>query len=58
MSKKDIIKVVITNIVIAVITTIIMLLILKIIINLGNFSVLFIISIVIFLLGNLIFLIK
>ena len=55
MSKKDI---VIANIVISVITTFLMLLILKISINLGNFSVLFIISIVIFLLGNLIFLIK
>lgn len=57
MSKKDI-AVVIANIGIAVITTFLMLLILKISINLGNFSVLFIISIVIFLLGNLIFLIK
>ena len=58
MSKKDIIKLVIANIIIAVITTIWMMLILKVSITLGNFTVLFIISIVIFLLGNLIFLIK
>ena len=58
MSKKDIIKLVIANIIIAVITTILMMLILKVSITLGNFTVLFIISIVIFLLGNLIFLIK
>ena len=58
MSKKDFIKGVIANAVIAVITTILMMLILKVSITLGNFTVLFIISIVIFLLGNLIFLIK
>lgn len=58
MNKREIIKVVITNIIIAVITSILMMLILKVSITLGNFTVLFIISIVIFLLGNLIFLIK
>lgn len=58
MNKNDTAKAVIANAVIAVITTILMMLILKVSINLGNFIVLFIISIVIFLLGNLIFLIK
>lgn len=58
MNKKDTAKAVIANAVIAVITTILMMLILKVSINLWNFIVLFIISIVIFLLGNLIFLIK
>ena len=58
MNKKEIIEGVIINVIIAVITTFLMMLILKVSITLGNFSVLFIISIVIFLLGNLIFLIK
>lgn len=58
MNKNDTAKAVIANAVIAVITTILMMLILKVSITLGNFTVLFIISIVIFLLGNLIFLIK
>ena len=58
MNKNDTAKAVIANAVIAVITTILMMLILKVSINFGNFIVLFIISIVIFLLGNLIFLIK
>lgn len=58
MNKNDTAKAVIANAVIAVITTILMMLILKVSINLGNFIVLFIISIVIFLLGNLIFFIK
>lgn len=55
MNKNDTAKAVIANAVIAVITTILMMLILKVSINFGNFIVLFIISIVIFLLGNLIF---
>ena len=58
MNKNDTAKAVIANAVIAVITTILMMLILKVSITLGNFIVLFIISIVIFLLGNLIFFIK
>lgn len=58
MNKNDTAKAVIANAVIAVITTILMMLILKVSITLGNFTVLFIISIVIFLLGNLIFFIK
>lgn len=58
MNKNNTAKAVIANAVIAVITTILMMLILKVSITLGNFTVLFIISIVIFLLGNLIFLIK
>lgn len=58
MNKNDTAKAVIANVVIAVVTTILMMLILKVSITLGNFTVLFIISIVIFLLGNLIFLIK
>lgn len=58
MSKKDFIKGVIINAVIAVITTFLMMLILKVSITLGNFSVLFIISIIMFIIGNLIFLIK
>ena len=58
MNKNDTAKAVIANAVIAVITTILMMLILKVSINLGNFIVLFIISIVIFLLGNLIFLLN
>ena len=58
MNKKEIIEGVIINVIIAVITTFLMMLILKVSITLGNFTVLFIISIVIFLLGNLIFLIK
>ena len=58
MNKNDTAKAVIANAVIAVVTTILMMLILKVSITLGNFTVLFIISIVIFLLGNLIFLIK
>ncbi len=58
MNKNDTAKAVIANAVIAVITTILMMLILKVSITLGNFIVLLIISIVIFLIGNLIFLIK
>lgn len=58
MNKKEIIKGVIINAVIAVITTFLMMLILKVSITLGNFSVLFIISIIMFIIGNLIFLIK
>ena len=58
MSKKDFIKGVITNILIAVITSILMMLILKVSINLGNFLFFFIVSIVTFILGNLIFLMK
>lgn len=58
MSKKDIIKVVITNIVIAVITTFVMMLVLKVSINIGNFSFFLLLSIITFILGNLIFLIK
>lgn len=58
MNKNDTAKAVIANAVIAVITTILMMLILKVRITLGNFIVLLIISIVIFLIGNLIFLIK
>ena len=55
MNKKDSVKIIIANIIIAVITTFVVMLILKVNLNLGNFIVLFIISIVIFLLGNLIF---
>lgn len=58
MSKKDFIKGVITNILIAVITSILMMLILKVSINLGNFLFFFIVSIITFILGNLIFLMK
>lgn len=58
MSKKDFIKGVVTNILIAVITSILMMLILKVSINLGNFLFFFIVSIVTFILGNLIFLMK
>ena len=58
MNKNDTAKAVLANAVIAVITTILMMLILKVSITLGNFFVLLIISIVIFLIGNLIFLIK
>ncbi len=58
MSKKDFIKGVITNIAIGVITAILMMLILKVSINLGNFLFFFIVSIITFILGNLIFLMK
>ena len=58
MSKKDFIKGVITNILIAVITSILMMLILKVSINLGNFLFFFIVSIITFILGHLIFLMK
>lgn len=58
MSKKDFIKGVITNIAIGVITTILMMLVLKVSINIGNFNFFFLISIITFILGNLIFLMK
>lgn len=58
MNRKDIAKMITANIAIAVITTFLMMLILKVSITLGNFSVLFIISIIMFIIGNLIFLIK
>ena len=58
MSKKDFIKGVITNIAIGVITTFLMMLILKVSITLGNFLFFFIVSIITFILGNLIFLMK
>lgn len=58
MSKKDFIKGVITNILIADITSILMMLILKVSINLGNFLFFFIVSIITFILGHLIFLMK
>mgnify|MGYP000893017923 FL=1 len=58
MSKKDIIKLVIANIIIAVITSILVILILKVSINLGNFLFFFIVSIITFILGHLIFLMK
>lgn len=53
MSKKDIIKVVITAI-----TIFVMMLVLKVSINIGNFSFFLLLSIITFILGNLIFLIK
>lgn len=53
MNKKDIIKGVITNIVIPVITAILMMLILKMNINLENFVVALIFVLVIFFLGDL-----
>ena len=58
MSKKDFIKGVITNIAIGVITAILMMLVLKVNINIGNFNFFFLISIITFILGNLIFLMK
>lgn len=58
MNKREIIKGVIINVVIALITTFLMMLILKVSITLGNYMVLFIISIIMFIIGNLIFLIK
>lgn len=58
MSKRDIIKLVIANIIIAVITSILVILILKVSINLGNFLFFFIVSIITFILGHLIFLMK
>lgn len=58
MSKKDFIKGVITNIAIGVITAILMMLVLKVSINIGNFNFFFLISIITFILGNLIFLMK
>lgn len=53
MNKKDIIKGVITNIVIPVITAILMMLVLKMNINLENFVIVFIFILVIFFLGDL-----
>lgn len=58
MNKNDTAKAVIANAVIAVITTILMMLILKVSINLGNFLFFFIVSIITFILGHLIFLMK
>lgn len=58
MSKKDFIKGVIINIVMAIITAILMMLVLKVNINIGNFNFFFLISIITFILGNLIFLMK
>ena len=58
MNKNDTAKAVIANAVIAVITTILMMLILKVSINFGNFNFFFLISIITFILGNLIFLMK
>lgn len=58
MNKKDIIKGVITNIVIAVITTFVVMIILKVNLNFENFNFFFLVSIVTFILGNLIFLMK
>ena len=53
MSKKDIIKGVITNIIIPVITATLMMFILKMNINLENFVIVFIFVLVIFFLGDL-----
>lgn len=50
--------IVITNILIAVITTFVIIIILKVNINLSNFIFFFLISIITFILGNLIFLMK
>lgn len=47
-------KVITANVIIAVITTFLMMLILKVSINLGNFNFFFLISIITFILGNLI----
>ena len=47
-------KVITANAVIAVITAILMMLILKVNINIGNFNFFFLISIITFILGNLI----
>lgn len=58
MSKKDFIKLVTANILIAVITSILMMLILKVSINLENFLFFFLVSIITFILGHLIFLMK
>lgn len=58
MNKKDFIKGVIINIVMAIITAILMMLVLKVNINIGNFNFFFLISIITFILGNLIFLMK
>lgn len=57
MNKKDI-KIITTNILIAVITTFVIMIILKVNINLSNFIFFFLISIITFILGNLIFLMK
>jgi hypothetical protein len=58
MNKREIIKVVTTNIVIAVITTFVVMIILKVNLNFENFNFFFLVSIVTFILGNLIFLMK
>ena len=58
MNKREIIKVVTTNIVIAVITTFVVIIILKVNLNFENFNFFFLVSIVTFILGNLIFLMK
>ena len=58
MSKKDFTKGVITNIVFAATTSILMILILKVSINFSNFLFFFLVSIITFILGHLIFLMK
>lgn len=57
MNKKDI-KIITTNIIIAVITTFVVIIILKVNLNFENFNFFFLVSIVTFILGNLIFLMK
>ncbi len=57
MNKKDI-KIITTNIIIAVITTFVVMIILKVNLNFENFNFFFLVSIVTFILGNLIFLMK
>lgn len=58
MNKRCVLEVVTTNIVIAVITTFVVMIILKVNLNFENFNFFFLVSIVTFILGNLIFLMK